>query len=494
VTLSDGSEAHVDLLSIGASGASAFAGINGNTDDALGLNLGQVDFAIALMTDTAHPANKYTSVQASAGLAEFTGIDGLVVKSTDLKVAINRGVQVAAVTASTITTNTQLRLDLQATSGTLHLTRGGDSADVVLSPTLSNAQFITNLTGALESLAGVGAGNVRVTGTRLAGYTIEFIGALAGTDVTGLVASVNAAGATASVSTTTAAQAGVDEIKQITIAKLRGEVPNVDVSVTQLIAAALGVNELKAIVFSSPYVTTGTYQISLAGGGTQTVRFTQNDIENNKANIRNALNALFGVSSGITVSFDSGYTGVGHRYTIAFGGTLAQQDIADLTITESLSGDITPVNLRQGSVATGETQRVTIDNGTATGTFRLSLNYLTLGTFTTGDIAFGADAATVRAALLAASNGTQQLSSQGTIAVTKSGDSYDVAFGGGFAGRDLKNLQVALDVDANAPSGSFTVEYDGKTSAAIAYSSNHATMAGNIQAALQALAGIGAAT
>jgi len=135
---------------------------------------------------------------------------------------------------------------------------------------------------------------------------------------------------------------------------------------------------------------------------------------------------------------------------------------------------------------------VSIAAGSATGTFKLSLNYLTFGTFTTGDIAFGADAATVQAALLAASNGSQLLSSQGTVSVTKSGDNYDVAFGGGFAGRDLKNLQVQLAVDSAEPSGSFTIEYDGNTSAAIAYSSNTATMAARIQAALEALGGIGA--
>jgi hypothetical protein len=108
---------------------------------------------------------------------------------------------------------------------------------------------------------------------------------------------------------------------------------------------------------------------------------------------------------------------------------------------------------------TGETQRVTIAHSTATGTFTLSLNYLTLGTFTTADIAFGASAADVQAALLAASNGSQTLASQGTLTVTKNGDDYDIAFAGGFNGRNLKNLQVALDVDGGDPSGSFAIQY-----------------------------------
>jgi hypothetical protein len=69
---------------------SAFAGINGGTTNALGLSLGQVDFAIALMADTANPLNKYTSVQATAGVAEFIGVDGLVVRSNDLVVNVNK--------------------------------------------------------------------------------------------------------------------------------------------------------------------------------------------------------------------------------------------------------------------------------------------------------------------------------------------------------------------------------------------------------------------
>jgi hypothetical protein len=491
VTLSDGSEATVNLLSIGGHNVNAFAGINGGTTDALGLSLGQVDFAVALMSDVKAPTHKFTSVQATAGLAAFIGVEGLTVEARDMAVNINKGVLVAAVPASDVTVNTKLHFDVAAATTSVQFGKGGSSANANVGASLSNAQVIANLKAAIGALTGVGAANVLVTGTRLGGYTIEFVGTLAGTDVAGITAAVGAATATTGVTTTVASSGGVSELKQVTIDRLRDNVPAVDVSVSQVVAAALGISEIKSIIFTTPYSTTGSYEISAAGRPTQTVVFRQNDIENNKAAIRNAIAALFGVTSGITVGFDANYKG-GHRYDITFSGTLASQDIGDITITESLSGDILPLNKRQGSVATGETQRVTIASSTATGTFQLSLNYLTLGTFTTGDIAFGADAATVQAALLAASNGSQALASQGAITVTKNGESYDIAFGGGFAGRDLKNLQVALAVDSAAPGGSFTIEYAGQTTAAIAYSADGATMAANIQAALEALAGIGA--
>ena len=72
--------------------------------------------------------------QASAALASFVGIDGLVVKSTDLVVSINRGVQVAARAAEQIKINTQLQLALGADAGTLRFNKGTDHADVALTP------------------------------------------------------------------------------------------------------------------------------------------------------------------------------------------------------------------------------------------------------------------------------------------------------------------------------------------------------------------------
>ena len=100
----------------------------------------------------------------------------------------------------------------------------------------------------------------------------------------------------------------------------------------------------------------------------------------------------------------------------------------------------------------------------------------------------------MQAALRAATRGDgQALSSQGAIAVSRNGNAYDVAFSGGFAtgGDIVPDLKVELSLAPSAPSGSFTITYDGQTSGAIAYSSDTAVMAANIQSALRAMSNIG---
>ena len=102
VTLSDSSVMSADVVTIGARDASAFVGLNGGSENQLGLSIGGVDFGLALMTDRAHPERSFTTLQANADSAAFEGIDGLTVAASDLAVAINRGITLPA-TAATVT-------------------------------------------------------------------------------------------------------------------------------------------------------------------------------------------------------------------------------------------------------------------------------------------------------------------------------------------------------------------------------------------------------
>jgi hypothetical protein len=128
VRLSDGTtNVQVESLQIGATVSNAFVGVNGpylvdsNNDgiidandtpseDALGLSLSNVEFALAVMkkkptgpTDT--DKRSWTALKASVGTAEFVGVDGITVKVFDLGVAINQGGGTNAGVANTTVVN-----------------------------------------------------------------------------------------------------------------------------------------------------------------------------------------------------------------------------------------------------------------------------------------------------------------------------------------------------------------------------------------------------
>jgi hypothetical protein len=93
--LSDRSTAQAQALKVGASNPRAFAGINGGTDEALGLELTGVEFGLALLSevpeqDQTTAARSWTSLQASAAGAAFVGVDGLQVSADTITIEINR--------------------------------------------------------------------------------------------------------------------------------------------------------------------------------------------------------------------------------------------------------------------------------------------------------------------------------------------------------------------------------------------------------------------
>ncbi|MGV2341203.1 MAG UNVERIFIED_CONTAM: hypothetical protein LVR18_46850 [Planctomycetaceae bacterium] len=68
---------------------------------------------------------------------------------------------------------------------------------------------------------------------------------------------------------------------------------------------------------------------------------------------------------------------------------------------------------------------------------------------------------------------------------------YELTYSGTLAGKNLDNAVVSVLTDAPAAGGSFTLSYDGQTTAAITLSSTTSTQATSIQTALQALSNIG---
>ncbi|GAB5560759.1 MAG: hypothetical protein SynsKO_24060 [Synoicihabitans sp.] len=78
----------VDALSLAATDLEAFAGLTFR-DYRLGFELEEADFAFAIFSERGGPRS-WTSLIADVGRAEFVGVDGLVIKGTDLSVRMNR--------------------------------------------------------------------------------------------------------------------------------------------------------------------------------------------------------------------------------------------------------------------------------------------------------------------------------------------------------------------------------------------------------------------
>ncbi|MEN6436575.1 MAG: hypothetical protein ABFD58_12260, partial [Anaerolineaceae bacterium] len=80
----------VDELLIGGNGLTAFAGINGGTANAVGLNLTNVSFGLAILVDQSVATRKWASRKATAGGISLVGISGLTLNATTMDVEINR--------------------------------------------------------------------------------------------------------------------------------------------------------------------------------------------------------------------------------------------------------------------------------------------------------------------------------------------------------------------------------------------------------------------
>ncbi len=89
LTLSDSSIVTVNAWLISGTGLSAFVGLNGGTADAIGLNLVNVNFGLAILKE-AGGTRKWFSLQASADSASIIGIPGLTLTGSTLLVKLNR--------------------------------------------------------------------------------------------------------------------------------------------------------------------------------------------------------------------------------------------------------------------------------------------------------------------------------------------------------------------------------------------------------------------
>ncbi len=489
VNLSDTSVISADVVTFGARGASAFVGLNGGTDERLGLAVDGVDFGLALMTDRANRKHTFTTLQATAENAGFEGLDALQVAVSDVSIAINRGITVLATLAVETKTNTVLDFVLtDDTLGTVAFSFGGESRSFTATGIESNQLRRQKITQTLESLPGIGAGNVRVTGDSYAGFRIEFIGDRAGEDLSSLTTTTTEATPSSTVTQITAATAGLNEIKYLTFDLPRQQPSPIDAAVTTIAQPTSATGGGTTIYFTNPYSASGYYDLKL-GNRTVDVRYAPGDVTNNAVRLRAGIASVLNTSTAnVTVQFDQNYHGT-HRYFIDLGNVLSGQSLSGLQVVDRVSSGLVYLDGTYiGSPATAEQQLVSLSyDEDATGRFQLSLQR-GASTFTTSELPLRATAAAVQSALNAALSGT---GANITVVDGASESSYLVTFGGSLFNENVNRLTVSASVDSPAPSGSFTISVDGEKTSPIEYSTDTATFADNIEAALFALTNIG---
>ncbi|MDD2865305.1 MAG: hypothetical protein PHC99_11390, partial [Methylococcales bacterium] len=366
VTLSDQSKITTDLLTVGGHNVSAFAGLNGNSDAKMGLEVKNIDFALALLTDQKDVQRRWLSLKTNAGAAAFIGVEGLTVAANNLFVEVNQSigkdsdVTVSATGQKIVTekTNTILKLDVTDSAGEIEFSYKNQSATVNLNQ--SDKLLVSQIKLKFESFAGIGQGNVKVSGTKTAGFNIEFIGELAGQPIENVEIK------------TIAPDISVDISEQKT-----GET---HVETTQ---NGQDANEKQVLIFNGLQAGKGSFTLTFEGKTTADIAFAGSDSAKNAQNIQTALETLANIGAGnVIVSVAKDFSINRQRYSIEFAGKLARKNVGalsvnpkNLTITTFETGTATTATNEQQEIRYQATGRNT--NGSlvaGSGTFTLSLD------------------------------------------------------------------------------------------------------------------------
>lgn len=205
---------------------------------------------------------------------------------------------------------------------------------------MAGSVFAAAIQTALEALPNIGSGNVVVTWST-DHARVEFQGTLADTNVAEITVSSNT---------------------------LKRAADTVSVNTTQ--SGAAGTNEVKR--FNGDNATTGYVEFSI--GSTQvTAPF-------DSSNLQTAFDSMYG--SGNTSVSDVG----SNQFTITFQSSLANQDIADLTISSNTT-DTNPSTSTDSDGSTGQAQieAVTLPDSPTEGTLTVTLDSSTSSEFNYND-------------------------------------------------------------------------------------------------------------
>ncbi len=264
-----------------------------------------------------------------------------------------------------------------------------------------------------------------------------------------------------------------------------------------------GLEKAEVQIINLTNATGGTYTLTFSGQTTAALAWNASALT-----VRQALEALSNIAPGDVEVFNgdaNGSTATSrHILAVKFEGAYEDTNVAALTIdTTNLTGGGTTSTLLEGNSPNQRNEIQSVKVNASGGTFTLTFDGQT-----TGNIAVGANAATVQTALEALSN-----IAPGDVAVSGAGtnaDPYQVTFQGAYAATNVPqmtggvggltggsvivttltqgeppvNEQQAVYVTADG--GSFTLSYVGEASIPLAHDAPAAT----VEAALELLAGI----
>ncbi|MCJ8344407.1 hypothetical protein MJH12_02620, partial [bacterium] len=338
----------------------------------------------------------------------------------------------------------------------------------------------TNIKNALESLTGIGIGNVSVTGSKLAGIQIEFINDRSGQDLSSLIVE--------------------------TIVTDSQKVTSFDI---ELSAKTTGISEKLNLHISTQTGGKGTYTLIYGGSKVNFVRFTQNDVTSNARYIKEGLEKLKKIGSGnVSVVFDQSSTTLEQDYIITFKNLRAKTNLSAISVDNTKLSTGTKVsisNLVQGSKAQGEIQEVRVASS-YNGSFKLILTHGGQD-YTTSLISKNAGASGVKSAINTA------ISSLGASVDVKdiSSGVWQVEFKDSLISVNVSELKIETYIEnesvstETASKGStlvknittyYQVKFGNQTSAKIAFqnsnpSSDAVANASSLQKALEAISTIG---
>ncbi|MGI9135328.1 MAG: hypothetical protein ACR2I0_15535, partial [Rhodoferax sp.] len=221
---------------------------------------------------------------------------------------------------------------------------------------VSDAVFAQRIQDALSQFSAIGAGNVEVSGSRSAGFSIHLMGAMSGKALA-IAAHQGDAGLWlvepadpvdkpdwGLVSQDTAMQAAQDEVQQLSLASSGGSGKTFTLSLGSLstapisvLSTASAVNARQVLTLSGVYRASGQFWFSLDGKTSTKVRYSS-DPTYHTSEILAALESLVGVGN-VSVSYVPQYTGNNSiDYLIDFKGALAGKGVSLLKTYTSSSG------------------------------------------------------------------------------------------------------------------------------------------------------------